>query len=44
MAPAGFKDLLARFSGFIRARTDRMIVTAPIAATTAAAAVTVQQN
>jgi O-antigen/teichoic acid export membrane protein len=44
MAPQAFKDLLARLGGFIHARTERMIVPTPIAATTAPAAVNVQQN
>ena len=47
MAPAAFKELLARLSGFIRTRADRMMLMAPVAApapATARAAVSVQQN
>jgi hypothetical protein len=47
MAPAAFKDLLARLSGFIRARGDRVMRSAEVtvaAAPPATAAVTVQQN
>jgi hypothetical protein len=47
MAPAAFKELLARLGGIIRTRADRMIVSAPIPTSATAAAgpaVTMQQN
>jgi PST family polysaccharide transporter len=48
IAPASFKELMSRLSGFIRAKTERMMVAAVAAPATASgsagAAVSVQQN
>jgi hypothetical protein len=48
LAPASFKELMNRLSGFIRAKTERMMVSAAAAPATASgsagAAVSVQQN
>jgi len=47
LAPASFKELMNRLSGFIRAKTERMMVAAAAPATasgSAGAAVSVQQN